>query len=335
VNRKTMLITGAVALVVIVIVASVFTMTQTVKTAGSTTVFPLSQKWAEEYHKTYWQVTIQVAGGGTGAGIAQVAQGLIDIGAASSPLTPAQKQQYPFLVQIPVAIDALAIVVNPSVSDNLRLTRAMVVDIFDGKITTWSQFSSKYHVSIKATGQIQVYVRADASGTTDTFTRWLKTDPAWTRGSGEAITWPADPRFHAVQGNPGVAEGVKSDSNGIGYVGLAFVSGLTAATVQNPTTKEYVAPSYDSAKKAVPNEITDAGQLIMNSNVPGAYPIARLLYYIVNTNKVSKAALDYISWVISTDGGQQYVRAVGYIEISGTAVQTLSQKILSGLKPTS
>ena len=122
-----------------------------------------------------------------------------------------------------------------------------------------------------------------------------------------------------------------SDSQGIGYVGLAFMEGLTAVDLYNPGSGEYVTPSVENALKTLPDEITDPGQNLMNSNNTGAYPIARLLYYLVNPGNLQWYTIVYLNWVLVQ--GQQYISDVGYVPISGTSAQIFALSLIATLSP--
>jgi len=303
--------------------------------SGSTTLFPLSQKWAEEYRQLYPMVQIQVAAGGSGLGQSQCGLGIVDIGASSSYPDTETLTRYPGLRVIPVAADALAIIVNPSVNGSrIRFTRNQLISIFNGSITTWEEFAEKWNVTVQAHGNIRVYVRSEASGTTATLGLWLERGEGWTRGHKETISWSEG--VIAVEGNPGVRSGVQSDPNGIGYVSLAFIEGVTAAAIYNEGNGEWVNPSFDAAKAAIPENYSDASIPVMDSSEPGGYPIARLLFYLVNVDFIRQAPLDFIKWCVSSTGGQnpQWVREeVGYLEISGTGAQALAQSILGSITP--
>ncbi|MHA2117267.1 MAG: PstS family phosphate ABC transporter substrate-binding protein [Candidatus Thorarchaeota archaeon] len=228
----------------------------TITTAGSTTVYPLSQIWATEFNVVFPGLTVNPSTGGSGLGQSWVGQELIDIGATSSH----PKQDYidanPSIEILPVSADALGVVVNEAVNgSSFSLDCDMVVAIFQRNITTWADFSTTFGVSVQQTGSIRVFVRSDASGTTSTFARWLETadqninangaEYEWYLGHEEAISFPAG--VNAVDGNPGVASGVEGDSLAIGYVGLAFLGDLVAADLYNPGNGEWVTPSVANA----------------------------------------------------------------------------------------
>jgi phosphate transport system substrate-binding protein len=314
--------------------------TYTLTTAGSTTVFPLSYEWASWFHEDFPIMTLNPNQGGSGLGQSQIAGELIDIGASSSYPSADYRGNNTNVKIVPISADALGIVVNPAVNGSgFKMDCDMAVALFEGNITTWESFASTFHVTVAATGDINVYVRSDASGTTATFGKWLMTAEAnpnpyqnytWGLGDHESISWPAG--FNAVLGNPGVAAGVLSDINGIGYVGLAFMSNLTKVDLYNPTTQEYVVPTIENALKAIPATLSDPGENLMNSATPGAYPIARLLYYLVNENNLKWYVIVYMNWVLAQ--GQQYIMGVGYVPINGTSAAQYSIGIVGNLVPT-
>ncbi len=312
----------------------------TITTAGSSTVYPLSQIWATQFNAVYPSLTVNLNSGGSGLGQSLVGEGFIDIGASSS----YPKQEYidgnPNVEILPISADALGIVVNEAVNGSIfKLDCDMAVAIFQRNITTWADFSSTFSVIVQQTGPIDVFVRSDASGTTATFAKWLETadqntnanaaEYEWLLGHEEALSFPAG--VNAVDGNPGVASGVQSDQLAIGYVGLAFMDYLIAAELYNPGNGEWVTPSVSNAVKAIPSNLTSPGQDIMNSEIEGAYPIARLLFYLVNRNHLNMNTITFVTWCLVQ--GQRFISVVGYVPINGTAAQDYSLDIMMSLEP--
>jgi len=312
----------------------------TITTAGSTTLYQLSQEWATRFQQDFPAFMVNPAAGGSGLGQSQVAEGLIHIGASSSYPSADYRSSNTNVKILPMSADALAIVVNPSVNGSVfRLDSDMAAAVFQGNITTWEDFESTFGVQVAATGEIDVFVRSDASGTTATFGKWLTTATSnpnphanftWTLGDHEVITWSAG--INAVVGNLGVASGVDANAKAIGYVGLAFTEGLTAAELYNHENGQWVAPSLENVLKALPSELTDPGQNLMNSPTLGAYPIARLLYYLVNEVNLPWYVIVFLDWAIAQ--GQGYASGIGYVPINGTAAALYTLNVLGTLAPT-
>jgi ABC-type phosphate transport system substrate-binding protein len=312
----------------------------TITTAGSSTVYPLSQIWATQFHSNNPGLTVNPSTGGSGRGQSLVAEGLIDIGASSSFPKQDYISAHPTIEVLPISADALGVVVNEGVNgSSFRMDSDMVVAVFQRNVTTWQEFAAVFSVTVQQTGPISVYVRSDASGTTSTFARWVETatdntnsngaEFEWHIGHEEAISFPAG--VTAVDGNPGVASGVIGDDNAIGYVGLAFMAQLIPVELFNPGNNEWVIPSVANAIRAIPDTLTEPGQNLMNSEIPNAYPIARLLFYLVNHDNLKWYTITYLTWCLVQ--GQGYVSDIGYVPINGTSAQQYALGIVSLLVP--
>ncbi|MBY8997312.1 MAG: substrate-binding domain-containing protein, partial [Candidatus Thorarchaeota archaeon] len=293
-----------------------------------------------EFNVVFPGLTVNPSSGGSGLGQSLVGQALIDIGASSSYPEQAYIDENPDIEILPVSADGLGIVVNEGLNGTtFKMDCDMVVAVFQRNITTWADFSTVFGVSVQQTGTIRVFVRSDASGTTATLAKWLETadeninangaEYEWYLGHEEALSFPAG--VNAVDGNPGVASGVDGDQLAIGYVGLAFLGDLVAVDLYNPGNGEWVTPSVANAVRAIPSNLTTPGQNIMNSVIEGAYPVARLLFYLVNRNHLSEDTITFVTWCLVQ--GQKFVSVVGYVPINGTAAQSYSLTIMSNLSP--
>jgi hypothetical protein len=107
---------------------------------------------------------------------------------------------------------------------------------------------------------------------------------------------------------------------------------LVAAELYNPGNDEWVMPSLQNAVRAIPSILTDPGQSFMNSEIISAYPIARLLFYLINTENLKWYTITYLTWCLIQ--GQRYVSGIGYVPINGTSAQQYSLGIVGELVPT-
>ncbi|MBD3405274.1 MAG: hypothetical protein GF411_03945 [Candidatus Lokiarchaeota archaeon] len=311
----------------------------TITSSGSTTVLPLSTEWSSQIGTYYPTFTFSATGGGSGQGQEDSALGLVDIGASSSYPKEDWRTANPDMHILPVALDALAVVANPAVNTSgLKMDCDMVVAIYNGNVTTWEEFETTFAVEVDATGDIVVYGRSDASGTTATFAKWLETSDdttnpnanyVWGHGHDEALAWPS--HVQAVDGNPGVASAIGGDEASIGYVGFAFIGDLEPIWLYNPELDEYIEPTVANALKALPTEITDPGVNLFNSDQAGAYPIARLLFYLVNPTGLKWYTIAFLNWALTT--GQQFVPDVGYVPITGTSAGSFAISVVQGMTP--
>ena len=125
---------------------------KTVKVDGSSTVFPISEAMAEEFQKENRDIRVTVGISGTGGGFKKFLRGEIDIADASRPilekeLAEARSAGIEF-IELPVAFDALTVMVNPKNDWVDQLTVAELKTIWQpdaaGKITTWKQVRATF-----------------------------------------------------------------------------------------------------------------------------------------------------------------------------------------------
>ena len=167
--------------------------------AGSTSVQPFADRWAEVYMQKYPGRIVTVQGGGSSAGIQAAKLGSAQIGSCSRELKADEKDLY----ETVVARDGLAVIVHPSneISD---LSLEQVREIFAGKIRNWKGVSGKDKT-------ITVVSREEGSGT---------------RGSFQEMVMGKVRIFKSaiVQDSNGtVREIVANDPNSIGYISLGLV----------------------------------------------------------------------------------------------------------------
>ncbi len=134
---------------------------QTISVTGSTTVLPIAQAAADAYMSKDSLADIQVSGGGSGVGVQAVGEGTADIGMSSRDVKAAEKEKYPNLVEQVVAIDGIAVIVNPS-NQVASLTLDQVRGIYNGTYTNWNAVGG-------SAGEIVVIGRDSASGTREYF----------------------------------------------------------------------------------------------------------------------------------------------------------------------
>lgn len=192
---------------------------------GSTTVLPIAETAAEEFHTLHPDLSVLVAGVGSSAGIESVSNGTSDIGTSSRDLKPEEKGLG--LVDTPIAFDAIAVIVNPS-NPVTSLSTTQVAQIFDGRITNWSQVGGEDL-------PIGIVNRDEASGTREAFSKIVL------KGG------PFDPRAAVLPGTGQVRSVVAESRSAIGYISLGFVNKSVKAlsvdgvapTESNVTDKTY------------------------------------------------------------------------------------------------
>lgn len=172
----------------------------TITVAGSTSVQPFSEVLAEKFMEKNPKVKINVQGGGSGQGITAATSGAAQIGASSRELKAEEKAQ---LVETKIAMDGIAIVVNPAnpVAD---LTTDQIKNIFMGNIKNWKEVGGP-------DAAITVVSREEGSGTRTAFEELLMAKQPVVKTA-------------IVQSSTGaVNTTVAGDKNAIGYDSLASV----------------------------------------------------------------------------------------------------------------
>ncbi len=299
--------------------------------AGSTFINPLFSKMFAEYPSAKCGLNVNYQSVGSGAGINDLLQGIVNFGATDAPMSAAQLAQSTKgpIVHIPVTIGAVAVSYNlSSVSGHLNLTGQIISNIFLGNIKYWDDAQiTALNSGVSLPHQtITVVHRSDGSGTTSIVTHYLAAvSPDWQSkvGAGTTVNWPTGV---GAKGNAGVAAQVKSTAGAIGYNELAYVlaNNIQYAAVQNANMK-YVLPSVVSAAAAAQNITTFPADLrFYFVNAPGdaSYPITGFAWAIVyqNQSDTSKgqAVANMLWWV--THDGQQYSTPLQYVPLPQTLV---------------
>jgi phosphate transport system substrate-binding protein len=321
--------------------------TSQLNAAGSTFINPLFSKMFAAYPNAKCGLNVNYQSIGSGAGINDLLQGIVDIGATDAPMTDAQlaSSTKGLILHVPVTIGAVAISYNLSgVSGHVNLSGPVIANIYLGTVKFWDDASiTALNTGVSLPHQsITVVHRSDGSGTTGIFTHYLAAvSPDWQSkvGAGTTVNWPTGV---GSKGNAGVAAQVKSTAGAIGYNELAYVltNNIQYAAVQNANMKN-VLPSVESAAAAAQNIATFPADLrFYFVNAPGdaSYPITGFTWALVYQNQTNAdkgmAIANTLWWV--THDGQQYATALSYVPlpqniVAKGEVQIKSMKCGSGL----
>jgi phosphate transport system substrate-binding protein len=317
--------------------------------AGATFPYPIYSKWFSDY-ATATGVKINYQSIGSGGGIRQLSEQTVDFGASDSPMSDDEmaKAKGGPILHIPTVLGADVITYNlPGVTAALKLTPAVIADIFMGKVKKWNDTriaTLNAGVSLPATDILVVH-RSDGSGTTYIFTDYLSTAvPAWKTsvGKGKEVKWPVG---LGAKGNEGVAGQVKQTPGSIGYVELAYATqnNLPIAAIRNKSG-QFVAASVPAvtaaaagAAKALPAN-TDYRISIVDAPGADSYPISSftwILVYQKQTDSVKgKKLVDFLNWALTE--GEKSAVTLDYAPLPPEMATTVKAKIgtidLSGAK---
>ena len=186
-----------------------------IKIDGSSTVYPITKAIAERFEaENKESVAIDLEFSGTGGGFAKFCRGETDISNASRPIQieemAACNEAEIRYIELPVAFDALTVVVNLDNDWLDSITLKELAKIWspdaEGKITRWNQVRSSF-----PNQPLKLYAPGTDSGTFDYFTEAV---------NGEAGASRTD--YTASEDDDILVEGVKGDPNALGYFGLAY-----------------------------------------------------------------------------------------------------------------
>lgn len=336
---RSLRVTALTALVVLFAFSGVFAQPLQLTGAGASFPFPIYSKWFDEYNKlTGVQINYQSIG--SGGGVRQTLARTVDFGASDAPMTDEELAQAERpIVHIPTVIGAVSVVYNiPGIAQSgLKLTPAVLADIFLGEITRWNDARIKdLNPGLDIPDlAIAVARRADASGTTFTFSDYLTTvSDKWAEkvGTGRSLNWPTG---LGARGNEGVAGLVRQLPGAIGYVEQAYAEQNRLAQVALQNKDGYfVLPSLEGASltAAGVDMPADYRVSIVDGSGKDAYPIATFTWLLVYTQafdyEQGKALADFLWWAIHD--GQKFAPELDYAPLPDKVVKQL-EETLSGL----
>jgi phosphate transport system substrate-binding protein len=297
----------------------------TVNASGSTFQLTFQQTAIQSFKSVQPNITVNYGGGGSGKGRTDLASGTVNFAGSDSPIPSSEMSNFKgkTVLYFPVVVGPITMSYNLTGVTNLKLTPAVIAEIFQSKITKWNDpaiASINPGAKLPST-PITLAVRSDSSGTTANFSLFLQdSEPSvWKLGSSSTINWPSG--AHAGNGNGGVAQIIKSTPGAIGYVDYADAkaSGLTYASVQNKDG-DYVAPSTTAASAAA-SGATIAPNLTFAAVWSGgatAYPITYQSWDLVYAKQSSKntAALlkAYLGYLLGA--GQKLLPSLNYAPLA-------------------
>jgi phosphate transport system substrate-binding protein len=284
---------------------------QVVKVDGSSTVFPVTEAVAEDFQKAKKGATkVTVGISGTGGGFKKFCRGETDISNASRPILKQEmadcKAAGIEYFELPVAFDALTVVINPKNSFIKTLTVAELKKMWEpgaqGKVTRWNQVNPAW-----PDAPIKLFGPGADSGTFDYFTEAVVGKAKSSRGD-----------FTASEDDNVLVQGVSRDVNGLGYFGYAYY-------IENK-----------DKLKAVPI-VNEKGQPVepsMDAVLKGTYsPLARPIFIYVNAKSLGKPEVkEFVEYYMKH--GAMLAREVKYVPLPDVAYTTGLEHIQKGKRGT-
>ncbi len=306
----------------------------TLNGSGSSFQLPFEQAVIAKFKDTESGVTINYPGGGSSKGKADLAAKLVEFAGTDSLLKPEEitALKGATVLYFPIAAAPITVSYKLSGVSDLQLSPETLAGIFQGTIKKWDDAAIKTDnpsATLPST-TITVVHRADGSGTTSNFTKFLvAAAPSWKLDKGDTVNWPAGEQ--SGQGNAGVAAIINQTDGAIGYVDFADALGakLTFAKIKN-AAGEFSAPTLDGASKAVAGATVadDLTYSPINAAGAGVYPITAPTWILVYAKQADKAKGDalkaFLNFVLTE--GQTLAPTVNYAALpSDMATKAIAQ----------
>ncbi len=261
-----------------------------IKIDGSSTVFPISEAYAEEFQiQKRGKVRVTVGVSGTGGGFKKFCRGETDISNASRPITAEEMEicrnagiKY---MELPIAFDALTVVINPQNTWAKTLTVAELKKMWEpgaqGRITNWKQIRSGFPDQ-----KLVLFGPGADSGTFDYFTEAINGKAKSTRGD-----------YSASEDDNTLVQGVENNKGALGYFGFAYYAAHT---------DKMTAVAVDAGKGPV-------GPSLENVTNATYSPLSRPLFIYVRDTSASRPEVkEFVQFIMSRG---DLVSEVGYLPL--------------------
>lgn len=269
-----------------------------IKVDGSSTVFPITEAVAEEFQKSKkGAANVTVGISGTGGGFKKFCRGELDIADASRPILDKEmkacKEAGISYYEIPVAYDALTVIVNPKNTWAKDMTVADLKKIWEpdaqGKITKWNQVRPEW-----PDAPLKLYGPGADSGTFDYFTEAVVGKSKSSRGD-----------FTASEDDNVLVQGVANDKNALGYFGFAYYT---------ENAKRLKAVPIDGGK----GPVAPSAKAVED----GTYqPLSRPIFIYVSQKAVERPIVkEFVEFYLQK--GPALVGQVGYVALPAKAYTT-------------
>jgi len=305
---KTFVAAGIVAATATLALMPVAATAQTiVQIDGSSTVFPITEAMAEEFQKANKGTKVTVGISGTGGGFKKLCRGDTDASGASRPIKKSEiddcKKAGIEFVELPVALDALAVMVNPKNNFASELTVAELKKMWEpeaqGKITKWNQIRASF-----PDAPLKLFGPGVDSGTYDYFTLATVGKEHSSRGD-----------FTASEDDNVLVQGIAGDVNALGFFGLAYYT-------ENKDKLKAVAIKLDEKSKGVLPSVENAKN--------GTYqPLSRPIFMYFNKKSLDTKpeVLKFAEFYMDPKHSMKLVAEVGYVPLPEPALKAFGQRI--------
>lgn len=307
--------------------------------AGASFPFPLYSAWFQAYSAKTKGVRIEYQSVGSGAGVKNFIERIVDFGASDAAMTDEQIAQVKGgALVLPMTAGEIVLAYNLPGVKELRLPRAIYPAIFSGEVTRWTDpaIVAANPGTTLPDMPITVVRRSDSSGTTFVFTQHLSAiNPTFKEkvGSGTTVQWPDKPTFIGAPRNDGITATVMQTPGAIGYIeyGYAKLTKTPFAVLENKSGT-FVTAGDEAGQAALASAEFSGDDLrvwVTDPANPAAYPIATftwMLFYKDSGKPETAAALrQFVDWALID--GQKMASDLGYIPMPSVVVEKVRAQV--------
>ena len=285
---------------------------QVVTIDGSSTVFPVTEGIAEDFQKAKkGAVKVTVGISGTGGGFKKFCRGEIDISDASRPIAKKEmdacKAAGIEYFELPVAFDALTVVVNPKNNFIKQLSidelKTMWEPAAQGKVMRWNQVNPAF-----PDAPLKLFGAGADSGTFDYFTEAVTGKSKSSRGD-----------FTASEDDNVLVQGVAQDVNAIAFFGYAYYAENQGRLKAVPIAEKAGKPGVSPSEKTV---------------LDGTYtPLSRPIFIYVSAKSMAKPEVkEFVEYYMKE--GAKIAKEVKYVPLPAHAYKTNLEHLANGKKGT-
>jgi phosphate transport system substrate-binding protein len=276
---------------------------------GSSTVFPVTEAFAEEFKKANRDLRVTVGRSGTGGGFEKFCRGETDISDASRPISATEvdtcRKGGVEYIELPVGYDGLAVLVHPKNTWVDHLTVAELKKIWEpaaqGKIMRWNQVRPGWPDK-----EIRLFGPGTDSGTFDYFTEVITGKAKASRGD-----------YTSSEDDNVLVQGIAGDENALGYFGYAYY--------EENKEKLKLIPIDDGKDDNGSGPIAPTPETVSG----GTYrPLSRPIFVYFKTKALERPeALKFAEFYLTDTG--KLVREVGYVPLTDAEYGLVRQRLQS------
>jgi phosphate transport system substrate-binding protein len=279
---------------------------QVIAVDGSSTVYPVTEAVAEEFQRAHPGTRVTVGISGTGGGFQKFCRDEIDISDASRPIRPVETEACTeagvSYIELPVAYDGLAVVVNPKNTWATSMTVAELRKLWapeaQGTVMRWSDIRSGW-----PNNEIHLFGPGTDSGTFDYFTEAIVGKEDASRGD-----------FTSSEDDNVLVQGVSGDEYALGYFGYAYY--------EENSERLKLVPIDDEDETNGAGPILPSPETVNN----GTYrPLSRPIFIYPKVSALERPEVrDFVSFYLNE--GVPLVREVGYIPLSDREYELVRER---------